>query len=182
VNDEWIAIPRWDEFQHYGNRDPVWIKNYLRLLRDDNYLELTLSQRGILHGLWMLYAVTDGALKVSVVKRDLVLTRGASKYFRENIEALNQAGFIAIVASKPLARPSRAKRRVEKKEPERSRAKPETPQYVAKQNVQPADPFKAITNMIRNGVIHDRIELDAEIAGYRLNGTLADELREMLPR
>ena len=36
--------------------------------------------------------------------------------------------------------------------------------------------------MIRNGVIHDRIELDAEIAGYRLNGTLADELREMLPR
>ena len=34
--------------------------------------------------------------------------------------------------------------------------------------------------MIRNGVIHDLVDLEAELAGYRINGKPADRLRQML--
>jgi hypothetical protein len=58
----WIEIPRWDDFQHYKRRDAPWIKAYLRLLDDDDYLSLTTEQRGVLHGLWLAYARSNGEL------------------------------------------------------------------------------------------------------------------------
>ena len=37
-----------------------------------------------------------------------------------------------------------------------------------------------VERLIRNGVIHDLVDLNAEIAGYRINGKAADRLRELL--
>lgn len=106
---QWIWIPHWhadDEhagFQHYKDRDPVWIKNYRWLLRDDDYLDLTVSQRGLLHGIWLAIASTgNGRLRYSLesLKRQL----GLRKPFRlAHLDPLIQAGFLDIRASKGLA-------------------------------------------------------------------------------
>jgi hypothetical protein len=61
----WIEIANWDRFQHYKDRNPPWIKNYTELLHNPNYLELPLRLRGILHGLWLLYAASHRKLPAS---------------------------------------------------------------------------------------------------------------------
>jgi hypothetical protein len=99
----WIVVPRWngpDGFQHYKDRDPVWIKNYVRLLDDDDYLNLPIGTRGLLHSLWIAYARADGKLSSDTRKlSDKLSTRVTSK----QLGALAAAGFIEFSASKPLA-------------------------------------------------------------------------------
>jgi hypothetical protein len=123
MNDEqWVVIPNWDKFQHYKDRDPAWIKLYLRLLRDVDYLSLTPTARALLHGLWLLYGACDGRVPRSTVGVALQL-----KAKREHWESLSDAGFIEFSASKPLAlarsretekRKKELKRPVENQEPE----------------------------------------------------------------
>ncbi len=100
MSDGWIEIPRWDEFQHYKNRDPVWIKNHRGLLHSDAYMGLTLHQRGVLHGLWLEYAASGRQVRDSTatVSRQL-----GERVTRPTLDALNHAGFITYSASKPLA-------------------------------------------------------------------------------
>lgn len=96
----WIHVEGWEKFQHYKTRRPPWIKNYVDLLNHDAYLQLTPHQRGILHGLWLLYSIKqeiDGS-KPEIVGRQL----GASIKMRD-LESLNHAGFIRFSASKTLA-------------------------------------------------------------------------------
>ena len=98
--ERWIVIPNWSEYQHYKKRDPSWIKGYTRQLSDDDYLALTFSQRGLLDGLRLAYAESDGQLR----GRSTTLTRRlGQKVSTRTLEALNHAGFIAFTASKPLA-------------------------------------------------------------------------------
>jgi hypothetical protein len=97
VNQGWIIVPNWRRFQHYGDRRPAWIKNYTALLHDDDYLALTLAQRGLLHGIWLMYAASDGRLSARTLSREF-----PKKVRKDSLEALNHAGFITIVDSKPL--------------------------------------------------------------------------------
>lgn len=105
---DYIEIPNWageDDaragFQHYKHRDPKWIKNYTRLLAKDEYLALTLRQRGLLHGIWLAYASAGRKLGSSPVQLRRAL--GSETVRARDIEALNHAGFIHICASEPLA-------------------------------------------------------------------------------
>jgi len=102
MTELWIVVPNWREFQHYTDRDPTWIKSYTRLLNDDDYLGLTMRQRGILHGLWLLYAACDGLVRGSSPAR-LGLMLGDDSVRTRDIAALNHAGFIQLSASRPLA-------------------------------------------------------------------------------
>jgi len=149
--DRWIVIPRWWEFQHYKNRDPKWIKAYTRLLNDAEYLALSWRLRGLLHGLWLLYAASDGQLPASpavIATRLGVPTEweertararrvdgestasfgrddGEEPLRKRALERLEQAGFITFSASKPLALRYQAASpevEVEKKELPRARA------------------------------------------------------------
>lgn len=92
----YIQVRNWKRFQHYKGRRPAWIKLYLDLLHDDDYLALSASDRGVLMGIWMLASVTgDGRLNADSV----TLGRQLSVR-RVNLEPLIQAGFITICASK----------------------------------------------------------------------------------
>jgi hypothetical protein len=96
--NDWIVIPKWHTFQHYGvHRRPPWIKNYTALLHKDEYLELPLSTRGLLHGIWLAYADTNGRLRVSDVPH---YCRGRAR--DGHLKALSHAGLIDFRASKPL--------------------------------------------------------------------------------
>jgi len=99
-DERWIEVVHWHRFQHYSDRDPPWIKNYLALLHDENYLSLTGHQRAVLHGLWLEYASARCQLRANTVS----LTRRLGlRVSSAQLKALNHAGFIRFVASKPLA-------------------------------------------------------------------------------
>jgi hypothetical protein len=109
VSERYIVIPKWEDFQHYSDRDPIWIKVYTRLLSDEAFLDLTFHQRGVLVSLWIEYARSGRQLRDNT----LTLTRQlVGRVSRRDIEALTYAGFITFSASKPLAQ---SKRREEKK-------------------------------------------------------------------
>ena len=104
MTERWIVVPNWREFQHYKNRDPSWVKAYTRLLDDPEYLELSFHVRGVLLGLWLAYARSDGQLRGNT----LALTRQlggdtGTRVTTRDLERLNHAGFIRFSASKPLA-------------------------------------------------------------------------------
>jgi hypothetical protein len=178
-DDGWIVIPNWAKFQHYpDNRGIIWVKDYLDQLDRDDYGDLTLAERGLLLDLRKLYARRRGLVRSDTKTLSRALT---VRVTQQQLDSLNDAGFIEIVARRPLALRALARREEEerKKTPARTRAKkPVEPGVGA--NVIPADPVKAIEAMIRNGVIHDEIDLQAEIAGYHLNGDLAARLFQML--
>jgi hypothetical protein len=109
----------------------------------------------------------------------------------EHIESLNHAGFIQLSASKPLALArARARSRdleveVEEEKKERAhtrgKSKPvDNSPLEQRQNVTPADPYKAVETMIRNRVIATDIDLEAEIIGNGFQADLAERLRNML--
>src|SRR5262245_37557083 len=96
----WIVIPRWDEFQHYKDRDPSWIKNQRALLHSNEYRQLSFALRGVLHSLWLEYASSNG--QVPDDPRSLTWLLG-QRVTRRMLDSLNHAGFVHFSASKPLA-------------------------------------------------------------------------------
>jgi len=101
MSDElWIEIPNWDRFQHYRDRNPPWIKNYLELLHDDNYLSLTGHERAVLHGLWLEYASSRRRLRLDTRS---ISARLNLRVTTATLERLNHAGFVTLSASKALA-------------------------------------------------------------------------------
>jgi hypothetical protein len=108
----WIVVNRWEEFQHpdvMRSQSPAWIKVYTNLLDNPDYLGLTPPQRGVLHGLWILYARSHG----HVPENTATLSRKLNvRVLKRTLEALNHAGFIHFSASRPA---STEKRRLEKK-------------------------------------------------------------------
>lgn len=117
-----IEIPHWfgdDDhpgFQHYRDRDPIWIKNYTRLLSDDAYRSLTAPQRAVLHGIWLEYARSGRKLSENTASLSRKLGVRVTK---TTLEALNHAGFITLSASSTLApryQAASAEKRREEKE------------------------------------------------------------------
>lgn len=106
----WIVVRNWRRYQHYHKRrggapegaeaaTPTWIKLYVRLLNDETYLNLTGHQRGVLHGLWLLYAASGGQLTDDTAS---LSRRLGLRVTRETLDSLNDAGFIELSASNPL--------------------------------------------------------------------------------
>lgn len=111
--DGWVVIPNWRKFQHYRNRQPTWIKVYTELNSTDEWLALSMASRGLLVTCWAEYARSRGQLSTEHVRHLYGL---GFKY--AYLEVLRDAGFIRIVASKPLAlvtKPASPEVEVEKK-------------------------------------------------------------------
>ena len=51
---EYLSVKNWDDFQHYRDREPKWIKVYRSLLMDYKYDQLTDAEFGILVKIWLL--------------------------------------------------------------------------------------------------------------------------------
>jgi hypothetical protein len=109
--DGWIVVPGWDKFQHYHDRNPVWIKLYLELRSDDGWRQLSLAGRGLLVSIWIEFGASRGVLRAS----DLP-SRVAQKNLRRTLDSLRKAGFIQVSASKPLALTRSREKEKEKKD------------------------------------------------------------------
>lgn len=99
AEDWWIVVPNWRRHQHYKDRTPAWIKVYLELNYDDEWLSLTDAARGLLVRIWILTAASNGRVRMNLVRK-----QGWSRHHLGLLASLSDAGFIQIVASKPLAR------------------------------------------------------------------------------
>jgi hypothetical protein len=173
--DGWIVVRNWDRFQHYSDRRAPWIKVYTELNRRDDWRQLTFAQRGLLVSIWTEYGVSEGQL------RSLDLWGRVGQTDRHgNLDSLIRAGFIQVVASKPLALARSREVEVEKEKKDLKTFSLKRNTETPKPNVVAADGFAAIERMIRNGVIHDDLDLDAELRGYRIDGHLAESLHEQL--
>lgn len=118
--ERWIVVRNWQRFQHYKDRNPTWIKNYVELLHDPTYLELPEGCRAILHGLWLEYASSRARVRLDT--RSLS-RRLALRVTTRQLERLSDAGFIEFSASAPLASRARARSR----EAEEEEDSPPTP-------------------------------------------------------
>lgn len=57
-----IQIKNWGEFQHFKNRDPIWIKLYRKILDDKEWHKLDGDSAKGLVMLWLLASEDDGYL------------------------------------------------------------------------------------------------------------------------
>jgi hypothetical protein len=187
--DNWIVIPHWDSdadhegFQHYSNRDPIWIKDYRSQLNNDDYLSLSFHLRGVLHDLRLAYAASHRQLRdnTSTLNRQL-----GGRVTTPDLKRLNEAGFIEFSASKPLA-PCYPREEKEKEKKPLSEARTSTPTIAAPTGTKPAATdghLFALRTLIANGVIRDLVDLEAELrSGDHPNITQEqrDQLAATLP-
>jgi len=61
-----LRVKNWDELQHYGNRNPSWIKLYLRLLDDYDFAQLSDAEVGQLVKVWLLAARSKGEVPYDI--------------------------------------------------------------------------------------------------------------------
>ncbi len=116
MEERWIVIPGWDKFQHYRDRNPNWVKSYVDQLDRDEYLALTFSERGLLENVRLLYARRNEMVRGDTASLTRALTQRVTE---KQLQALVDAGYIQLSASKPVAKRSGSaspeKRREEKK-------------------------------------------------------------------
>jgi hypothetical protein len=92
----WIVIPNWDKFQSRPDRHDPWIKDWIDQLDRDEYLSLTLAERGLIVDIRRAYSRHNGQLRSRMLP-GLIQAR-----VRINqLERLRDAGFIAFSAAKP---------------------------------------------------------------------------------
>lgn len=105
-----LRVNRWDEFQHYRDRDPVWIKVYGRLLDDADFLALPEAAQAQLVKLWLVASRCRNQ-----IRDDVTYLRYALHSPKLHIELLVERGFLTREpvatgeqpASTPLAKVER---------------------------------------------------------------------------
>jgi hypothetical protein len=96
--EQWIVVPNWDKFQHYKDRNPVWLKLYTELIEKDEWNRLEALEQALVVNVWMLYGLTQGQVTVTTAAR-----RVPYRIYTRTWDSLVRHGFIQLAASKPLA-------------------------------------------------------------------------------
>ena len=58
----YLKIKNWEEYQHYKDRNPPWIKLHVKTLNDRAFTDLSSSNRGLLIQLWILASENEGQI------------------------------------------------------------------------------------------------------------------------
>lgn len=96
---EFFRVTNWDQYQHYKDRDPAWIKLYARLLDSYGFAALPDNTKWHLIGIFLLASKQGNRIPGDprwVRKKIAARTR-------VDLEALRACGFIEEDASKPLS-------------------------------------------------------------------------------
>jgi hypothetical protein len=88
---QYLEIPNWRKYQHYGKRRPPWVKMYRDLLRDREFSELPDACRWHWVGLALLAAYHENRIPYDVT------------YIRREINAKSNIDFTRLFASGMLA-------------------------------------------------------------------------------
>ena len=96
---EFFRVTNWDQYQHYKDRDPTWIKLYARLL--DDYAFATLPDNGKWHLIGIFLLASKQGNRIPGDPR--WVRKKIAARTRVDLEALLAAGFIEEDASAALA-------------------------------------------------------------------------------
>jgi hypothetical protein len=96
---EFFRVTNWDQYQHYKDRDPTWIKLYARLL--DDYAFATLPDNGKWHLIGIFLLASKQGNRIPGDPR--WVRKKIAARTRVDLETLLAAGFIEEDASDPLA-------------------------------------------------------------------------------
>lgn len=89
---KYVEVVNWDQFQHYKDRNPPWIKLHSQLLENYDFTCLPDCSKSHLLGIWMLASRTDNKVPANPqwignklgatepVDLDLLIKRGFLKY------------------------------------------------------------------------------------------------------
>lgn len=89
-----LTVKNWNDFQHYKDRSPPWIKLHKSLLDDFEYQCLPLASRALAPMLWLLASEsTDGSFDANTKKIAFRL-RTTEKEVIEGIKPLIDNGFL----------------------------------------------------------------------------------------
>lgn len=87
-----FSVKNWNEFQHYKDRNPPWIKLHNHLLDDYEFECLGDAAKGHLLCIWMLASRTKNEMPYD--EKWITKKIGASS--RVNLKALRDAGFLEV--------------------------------------------------------------------------------------
>lgn len=87
-----FSVKNWDEFQHYKDRNPPWIKLHNHLLDDYEFEMLGDAAKGHLLCIWMLASRTKNEMPFD----DKWITKKIGASSKVNLEALVSAGFLVV--------------------------------------------------------------------------------------
>jgi hypothetical protein len=89
-----IRPKNWNQFQHYKNRNPPWIKLHKSLLDNYEWFCLPLASRALAPCIWLLASEHQDGL-ISLSERELCFRlRCSEKELKEAIKPLIEKGFI----------------------------------------------------------------------------------------
>ena len=93
---QYIKILKWDEFQHYKKRDPLWIKLYRSILDQYEYDCLQDDSKLLLFTLWLLAARLSNKIPFDL---DWIRKQGClnNELSMQALDALINTGFIETV-------------------------------------------------------------------------------------
>lgn len=91
-----LRAKNWQEFQHYKDRSPIWIKLHKKLLDDRTFHALPDASRALAPMLWLLCSESkDGLIKDAVAEIGFRL-RMTEKKCEEALNPLIEAGFFYV--------------------------------------------------------------------------------------
>ncbi len=174
-----FSIKNFDEFQHYRDRTPPWIKFYNSVLEDYEIASLPDATKAHLFAIWLLASRSGNSLPYdsAFIGNKINATEPV------DLEALEQSGFIILDqgCSDPLSETEQSadtegEREREQRESEREREKPppnkkneiEFPQYLARPGDQESYEIivkKVYLHCAENGAGPD--EAEELILGFR---------------
>ena len=89
---EYLYIKNWDNYQHYKNRNPPWIKLHAKVLNDRKFTMLPSASRGLLIQLWILASEQEGKVPYDLDEIRFRLRDDSIKL--KDIELLRDSGFL----------------------------------------------------------------------------------------
>ncbi len=115
---KYLCVRKWDEHQHYKDRDPSWIKVYNRLLDDFDFLALSEVAQAQLLKLWLLASRTDNRIPYDLA----FITSKIGARTAVDIDGLIVAGWLELRDAMNLpARPVKARKAAARKKIDRDR-------------------------------------------------------------
>ena len=101
---KYLKVSNWDDYQHYKDRDPVWIKLYRSILDDYEFECLQDASKLLQVFLWLLAAKLDNKIPydLTYISKRIPMTKRLTD---EMIQDLIKSGFMECYqdASKPIA-------------------------------------------------------------------------------
>lgn len=91
-----IRIPKWEEYQHYTDREPPWIKLHRRLMLNTGWRKLHGSAAKLLVDLWLMAAGTKKGEVTKTLAELSYDTRSPEDEVSGDLDVLERFGFVEL--------------------------------------------------------------------------------------